>query len=418
MDELLEELKALIDKYKDGTPEGVSDEQAEKNAERMSQLTAEIEQRSAADAASRADRETRMRAARAAIERGAARRVDNVPFGGGSNSGTAYDTTDYRSAETRGYIKRIASAAGVRLAEGNDLTDVERTAVNQMEQRAANTVTTSNAAAVVPTEIKNEIISLIDNSAALFSDVTRDTMTSQYELVRHKSISKGDAAKTSEGAAPTDDEQNVFDSITLTGEEIKKRIKLSRKMTIQSIDGFRTYLTREVANRCSVAADKLVIAKLGDSTLGMASGNKINAAKSGTLTKADVMKSLGLLKTYGNAAPKGVRVYANQSTIWNQIAQIEDATKRSYFVDEKDEDPTVKGRIFGATVKLEDNLADGVILVGYPDLFRGNLFDGPLVEVVKLVDGSWNTAIDGYMLYDGGLAVPESFAQLTVGSAG
>lgn len=418
MDEMLKELQALIDKYKDGTPEGVSDEQAEKDAERMSQLTAEIEKRTAADAAARESRAARIAAARSAIDNGTAHQVGSLPLSGGVNARSAvYDVTDYSAAETRGFLKNLATSAGVRLVEGNDLNDVERTALTAMEQRAAFTVTTSNTISVVPVELQSEIISLIDNSTALFSDVTRDTIPGQYELVRHKSITKGDAAKTAEGAAPTDEEQNVFDRITLTGDEIKKTVKLSRKMMVQSLDSFRTYINREVSARCGVAGDKIVLAKLVDSTLGMAAGNKINVAKAGTLTKADVMKALSLLKTYGNPAAKGVRIYANQSTIWNQIAAIEDATKRSYFIDERDDDPTVKGRIFGSIVKLEDNLEDGVIMLGYPDLFRSNLFDGPVVEAVTLPDGSWNTAINGYMLYDGGLAVPESFVQLTVGTA-
>lgn len=418
MDEMLKELQALIDKYKDGTPEGVSDEQAEKDAERMSQLTAEIEKRTAADAAARESRAARIAAARSAIDNGTAHQVGSLPLSGGVNARSAvYDVTDYSAAETRGFLKNLATSAGVRLVEGNDLNDVERTALTAMEQRAAFTVTTGNTSSVVPVELQSEIISLIDNSTALFSDVTRDTIPGQYELVRHKSITKGDAAKTAEGAAPTDEEQNVFDRITLTGDEIKKTVKLSRKMMIQSLDSFRTYINREVSARCGVAGDKIVLAKLVDGTLGMAAGNKINVAKAGTLTKADVMKALGLLKTYGNPAAKGVRIYANQSTIWNQIAAIEDATKRSYFIDERDDDPTVKGRIFGSIVKLEDNLEDGVIMLGYPDLFRSNLFDGPVVEAVTLPDGSWNTAINGYMLYDGGLAVPESFVQLTVGTA-
>lgn len=418
MDEMLKELQALIDKYKDGTPEGVSDEQAEKDAERMSQLTAEIEKRTAADAAARESRAARIAAARSAIDNGTAHQVGSLPLSGGVNARSAvYDVTDYSAAETRGFLKNLATSAGVRLVEGNDLNDVERTALTAMEQRAAFTVTTGNTSSVVPVELQSEIISLIDNSTALFSDVTRDTIPGQYELVRHKSITKGDAAKTAEGAAPTDEEHNVFDRITLTGDEIKKTVKLSRKMMIQSLDSFRTYINREVSARCGVAGDKIVLAKLVDGTLGMAAENKINVAKAGTLTKADVMKALSLLKTYGNPAAKGVRIYANQSTIWNQIAAIEDATKRSYFIDERDDDPTVKGRIFGSIVKLEDNLEDGVIMLGYPDLFRSNLFDGPVVEAVTLPDGSWNTAINGYMLYDGGLAVPESFVQLTVGTA-
>lgn len=419
--ELVDELKPLVEKYDAPAEDGAAQEPTKQDAERMSQLTAEIEKRNAAAEKNRETRAAAVAAARSAIASGAARQVDTVPLGSPATARGSVvdvrDTTDYREAETRGFLKRLASQMGVRLTDGNDLTDAERAALTAMEQRAAYTVTTANTDEVVPVELQNEIIALIDNSTAIFSDVTRDTMRNQYELIRHKSITNGDAAKTAEGVAPTDDEQNTFDRITLTGDEIKKRVTLSRKMMIQSIDSFRNYITREVSARCGVAANGIVLARLVDATLGMASANKISCATAGTLAKADFLKSFGLLKTFGNPTPKGARVYANQQTIWNQIAAVEDANKRAYFVNEKDEDPTVEGRIFGSLVKREEGLADGVIMIGYPDLFRGNLFDGPTVEAVKLTDGSWNTAIDGYMLYDGGLAVPEGFTQLTIGTA-
>lgn len=419
--ELVDELKELVEKYDAPAEDGAAQEPTEQDAERMSQLTAEIEKRNAAAEKNRETRAAAVAAARSAIASGAARQVDTVPLGSSATArgsvADVRDVTDYRAAETRGFLKRLASQMGVRLTEGNELTDAERSALAHIEQRAAYTVTTANTDEVVPVELKNEIIALIDNSTAIFSDVTRDTMRNQYELIRHKSIDKGDAAKTDEGVAPTDDEKNTFDRITLTGDEIKKRVTLSRKMMIQSIDSFRNYITREVSARCGVAANGIVLARLVDGTLGMASDNKISCATAGTLAKADFLKSFGLLKTFGNPTPKGARVYANQQTIWNHIAAVEDANKRAYFVNEKDEDPTVEGRIFGSIVKREEGLADGVIMIGYPDLFRGNLFDGPTVEAVKLTDGSWNTAIDGYMLYDGGLAVPEGFVQLAIGTA-
>lgn len=417
--ELVDELEALVEKYDEPADGGDAQEPTEQDAERMSQLTAEIEKRNAAAEKGRETRAAMVAAARSAISAGTARQVDAVPLGSSATArgSVVRDVTDYRAAETSGFLKRLASKMGVRLVEGNDLTDAERTALTHLEQRAAYTVTTSNTDEVVPVELKNEIISLIDNSTAIFSDVTRDEMRNQYELIRHKSIDKGDAAKTDEGVSPTDEEQNTFARITLTGDEIKKRVTLSRKMMIQSISSFRNYITREVSARCGVAANNIVLTRLVDTTLGMASDNKISCATAGTLAKADFMKAFGLLKTFGNPAPKGVRVYANQQTIWNHIAAVEDATKRAYFVNEKDEDPTVEGKVFGSIVKREEGLADGIIMIGYPDLFRGNLFDGPTVEAVKLTDGSWSTAIDGYMLYDGGLSVPESFVQLTIGTA-
>lgn len=143
----------------------------------------------------------------------------------------------------------------VQLIGGTELTQVERDAYNHLiEQRTAFTHLTSNTDAVIPVELQTQIFTLIDNTAVLYGDIHKDNFPHQFELIRHKSIKAGDAAKTDEGAAPTDEEQNEFDIITLTGEEIKKTVKMSRKMAVQSINGFEQYIVNETGARLAVAA--------------------------------------------------------------------------------------------------------------------------------------------------------------------
>lgn len=410
LEELLKELQALIDAYADGTPEGVSDEQAAQDAERMTQLSAEIERITGERREQRATREAAITHARAAIEQGSAASVDKVPLTRSASAmgGIARDVTDYAPAARRAWAKDLATRGGIQLVGGNDMTT---------QERAAWTHLTTNSESVVPVEVQNEIISLIDNSAVLFGDVPRATFKHQFELIRHTGISKGDAAKTAEGAAPTDDEQNEFDTIALVGEEIKKTVKLSRKMAVQSIDGFEQYIINEVGARVAVAANAFVHTRLASTDLGIAAANKINVAKAGTLSKADMTKALSLLKTFGNPVPKGCIIYANSDVIWNYLAMIEDANGRSYFIDEKTEDPTVQGRIFGRKVKQDDECADGVLKIGYPDLVKGNNFDGVDVSGYVATDGSQKHCFDGYLLYDCGLVVPQGFTELTIGTA-
>lgn len=419
MDDLLNELQGLVDKYK--ADDGTDTEPTEQDAERMSALTAEIEKRNAAAAQRRDSHTATVAAARAAIENGTARRVDSVPLGTSASARGALpqvrDTTDYNAAARRAWVKDIASRSGVQLIGGTELTQVERDAYNHLiEQRTAFTHLTSNTDAVIPVELQTQIFTLIDNTAVLYGDIHKDNFPHQFELIRHKSITAGDAAKTDEGAAPTDEEQNEFETIALTGEEIKKTVKMSRKMAVQSISGFEQYIVNETGARLAVAANTRVHAKTVDTTLGMDPGNKIKCATAGTLKKADITKLLGMLYTYGNPAPKGCIIYANGNTIWNHIAMVEDANGRSYFVDEKTEDPAVEGHIFGKLVKRDDSMADGIIKAGYPDLFRGNIFDG--VDITPYVEpGTQKRCFDGYLLFDGGLVVPKSFGQLTIGTA-
>ena len=415
LEELIAELQALIDQCSDGT------EPTEEDAARMAELTDEINQRTAQNAQAAQTRAAAVANARAAIDAGRAQRIDSVPLARSANvagvSGAAYDVTDYDQAERRAWVKNMAERSNVQLFGGTALTDVERAAVRHaLEQRAEFTITTSNTADVVPVSVQQEIISLIDNSAALFSDVTRYNMAGQFELVRHKSIKKGDAAETAEGAAPTDIEENEFDHITLTGDEIKKTVEMSRKMATQSLTGFEKYLISEISARLSVACNAKVHANLDSAELGMATANKIQTAKENVIAKADILKLLSLLMTFNNPAPKGAFIYANNNTIWNQLAAIEDTTGRSYFVSEATDDPTVQGRMFGKWVKKDDSIADGVIKAGFPDLFRGNIFDG--VDVTPYIQPrTQKRCYDGYVLYDGGLAVPQAFSQLTVKTA-
>lgn len=411
MDELLKELQALVDKYSDDA------EPSEEDAARMAALTDEINKRRAAQAKTAGHRAAAVAAARKAIGDGSARRVDSVPLARSANAagtGAAFDTTDYGAAATRAWVKDVAERSGVMLAGGNDLTEVERAAQNHvLEQRAEFTHTTANTDSVIPVEIQNQIVSLIDNTAVLYGDIDKSNLSGQFEIVRHKAITKGDAGKTAEGAAPTDIEQNEWGAITLTGEEIKKTVEMSRKMSVQSLTGFEQYIVKEVSARLAVACNAFTHERVVDTTLGMASGNKIQTAGVKKLTKGDVVGMLALLKTFGNPASKGVVIYANNDTIWNYIAMIEDANNRSYFVNEASEDPTVQGRIFGKIVKCDDSIADGTILAGYPDLFRGNLFDGP--DVTPYIERrTQKRCFDGYVLFDGALTVPQSFAQLTI----
>ena len=378
--------------------EGMSPEDANAHDERVAALTDELNERNAAAA----KRDEQAAAARNAIEQGNATRISSVKL---ARSARIEDVTDYSKYERSAYFKDLAQRSGLVIPNME---------MNQQE-RVAFTHLTSNTGSVVPTETQNQIISLIDSSAVLFGDVHRDQFAHVYEIPRHAAIAAGDAAATNEGAAPANDEQNTFNTITINGDEIKKTVKMSRKMQVQSIDAFEAYIVNETAARLAAAAEGKIITTLDDVTLGMAAANKISiTGANAKLTKAKLVEALGKIKTFNNPAPKGCIVYANGNTIWNQIAMVEDANNRSYFIQsEYATDPTIQGRIFGKVVKQDDAITDNVILIGYPDLFRSNLFDG--IDVRPYIEGGTQLRCwDGYLLYGGALAVPTAFAKVTI----
>ena len=412
LEDLLKELQALVDKYGDDT------DPSDEDAARMAELTNEINQIRAQLDQTAQTRAAAVAAARAAIDNGTAQRIDSVPLARSANNfgtGAVYDTTDYAAAEQRAWVKGVAERAGVQLVEGYALTDAERAAQNHaMQQRAEFNHTTGNTGSVIPVELQNEIISLIDNTAVLWGDMPKYNFPHQFEIIRHTGIAAGDAAQTAEGVAPTNDEQNTFDTLKFEGVEIKKNLKMSRRMAVQSVESFKSYLVSEIAARLSVGCNAHAHARLANESYGMEKTNKIETATVGAFAKADLAGLLSKLYTYGLATPNGAIIYANNNVIWNYIAMLEDSNGRSYFVDEKNDDPSVEGRIFGKLFKRDDSIADGKIIAGYPDLFKGNVFDGPDVMPYIASDGTQNRCFDGYELIDCGLAVPKSFAQLTI----
>ena len=167
----------------------------------------------------------------------------------------------------RAWLKTIAvNARGTKIF--GELTEAEKRAY---------TFLTTNSEAVVPTAILNRIVELVESDSPIYDDATKSSMSSGFEIPRHKSIDAGDAKKVEEGQA-NDDEQDTFDNIPMPGVEIKKHIVMSRKMQFQSISAFEDWLVSHLAARIRVAKEKYLIEQLEKTTVGIEAGNKIQAA--------------------------------------------------------------------------------------------------------------------------------------------
>lgn len=271
-----------------------------------------------------------------------------------------------------------------------------------VEERAAFTFLTSNTGAVVPTEIANKIVELVISQAPMYADATQTQFTKGFGVPRHKSIDQGDAKAVAEGAA-NDDEKDTFDLLSLDGVEIKKHVVLSKKMEIQSIDAFENWLTQHLADRIRVAKENRIIEQLDNTTYGIAAANKLT----GTLSDAEVRKIFGQIKADGLK-----NVYANNYTIWNVIAGLENEMGQKLFMPNTMSDPIVAGRVYGAAVKVDETLANNVIYVGVSKKLLANDFDA--LEIVPQIEPkTLNRIFTGYALFDAGLEDPAAFVKYT-----
>jgi len=296
---------------------------------------------------------------------------------------------EYRTA----WLKNIAQRDGQMIF--GDLTETE--------QRAF-TFTTANTGAVVPTETMNRIVELVESMAPMYDDATKTGMVKGFGVPRHKSIAAGDAAATDEGVANAD-EEDTFDLLPLDGVEIKKYVDITRKMQWQSIDAFEAWLTDHIAKRIAVAKETQIRARLDAVATGIAAANVLTAQ---TYTEGTIRAILAKIKQSGTKV-----WYANTNTIWNGLAGIQDGNDRPLFVPSTtDSDPTVQGRIYGGSVKVDENLADNVVYVGVPASILANDFEALFMN--NAIDPkTFKTIIAGYSLFDAGLENPLAFVKAT-----
>lgn len=308
------------------------------------------------------------------------------------------ESEEYRSA----WLKKMAVRDGTPLL--GELTDVEERAF---------VYTTANSGALVPTVTLNRIIDRVKAEFPMLEDAEISAITEGFAIPVRKSIKHGDADVVAEGAA-NDDEEDEFDLIGMPGVDINKHATMTRRMKFQSIDAFETWLVNDISKRIGVAKEKVLIARLDGA-----------APKAGIATNADVAIDSGNILTDLPYSDESIRqimakidengqvvVYANRSTIYNGFAGITRKDGKPAFIESAMVDPTVKGVMYGAAVKVDANLADDVAYFGVQGSLKGNEFV-PL-EIFPTVEAKTaNTIFTGTETFDGGLENPKAFVKAT-----
>ena len=368
---------------------GIGENPGERTAEELEGLAQE---RQAIDA----EFETRRQAAAAEQLR-----RDNVANGqiGGNIMETMPKTEEVRNYDASSPEYRNAWLKNLAVRDGVPMFG-EMTA----EERTAYTHTTANSGSVVPTAVMNRIVELVESQYPMYADATKSAMIQGFGVPRHTAIAAGDAAATDEGAAPSNDEQDSFDLLPLSGVEIKKTIVISRKMKWQSISAFEDWIVKNLADRIGVGKETKILSQLGDATYGIANANVATGVEA---TDANIRAKLALVRGTGEKV-----LYANAYTIWNIIAGINDGAGNKAFIPSPMADPVVKGVVYGYTVKEDQNLSNKVIYAGAPSAILANDFEELFIN--RATDPkSLAEIITGYSLFDAGLENPLSFVKVT-----
>ena len=309
-------------------------------------------------------------------------------------TGDVYSSAEYRSA----FFKSLL---------GQDLNEAEKAAFTraQGENRASAFNTTTDNAAIIPTDTLNEIIKKARTIGGLMSVCRGFNMPSKIAIPVGTPSSK--AEWHTEGTA-VDAEKNVPVTVSFGAFEIVKVFSISVAAKKMSISAFESYLTDELsACIMETLADALVNGtgvNQGTGLLNTDGTTRVQYTKSG-VTYKDLVSIVPKLKRGYSA---GARWAMSNATLYSQIYGLVDTNGRPVFIaDPKSEEI---GKILGFPVVVDDNIPDGTIIFGNFQYMGYNLPEGIAIE--KSTESSFRSALidfRGMAIADCKCIVPEAF---------
>ena len=272
------------------------------------------------------------------------------------------------------------------------LKNLRRENLTEVESRAF-TFMTTNTAAPLPTVMQNRIIDLIGEAHPIVADVYSLNSGSAISVPVAKTIAV-DADKSAEGAAANELEI-TFDDVTLSGDDFTANVKIAYKMMHMAIDAFEDYLVTKIAERLGAKLAEDIVANI---KAGMNAANKVQTG----ISYATVCAGFGALKRVG-----AVVVYGTRETIFNKLVGMVDGNKRPIF--QQPITAAAAGVLLGATIKYEDALGAGELLIGDPTKYLQNVVAPVIIENGKDLDNH-KVVFSGYTCQQGALTDDKAFA--------
>lgn len=276
------------------------------------------------------------------------------------------------TAPTAKNDKELYNTAFMKTLMGTALNSEEADVFNSVNDKFRNaTQTTEQHQVLIPEKIVEGIWKEIGELHPILADVAATRVKGDLTFILEKTEG-ADAEWVDENTESTDADVK-FGTLTLTGCELVKSIRVSWKMKKMSMDSFMQYIITHLAEKMAGTLAYGVVrgkGKPGDNDDWKAQPRGIITALeaeettpqivsvTGALTYKNLTKLMGLIKSGYSA---GAVIYANNDTIWNELANITDANGRPLFIPDVTSGGV--GRILGKVVKEEDAMNNGEILL-------------------------------------------------------
>lgn len=318
--------------------------------------------------------------------------------------------------------------AWAKVMQGKKLDTKEQELFDKVNTKFENAYThdTGNTPTLIPQSVVAGIWSRAEEMYPLLADVKKYNVQGTLVINKHTAINAGDAAWYDETTA-TADEQNTFGQLTLTGCELAKAITVTWKMRAMAIEEFIPYIKNELGERVGVAMGTAVAVgkgkpgegdtfkpePLGIETALLAESNAPqvitydfdHATTKVPLTYAKITEAISKLHS---SYLSGAAFYANNATIWTQLATIVDGNGRPIFIP--DTTAGGVGRMLGFTVKADAGVTTNNVIFGNPN--RGYVLNTNEPMSLATEEHVKARTVDyaAYAIVDGGLLDTKAFA--------
>lgn len=272
------------------------------------------------------------------------------------------------------------------------LKHLRREDMSAVEKRAF-TFLTTNTTAPLPEVMQNRIIDLIGEAHPIVADVYSMDSGTAITVPVGKSIA-ADAGNTAEGEAANELEI-TFDDVSLSGDDFTANVKLSYKMVHMALPAFEDYLISKIAERLGAKLAADIVSKV---KTGMATANKFATG----ITYTTICAGFGALKRVGH-----VITYGTRETIFKKIVGMVDDQNHPIF--QQPLTAAAAGALLGSTIKYEDALGEGELLIGDPKKYMQNVVVPIIIENDKDLDDH-KVVFSGYTCQEGTLTDDKAFA--------
>lgn len=324
--------------------------------------------------------------------------------------------------------KNSIDPSAIGLFENNNYINLEGGTENSMNQKLNNeyreqffnglqgkltnaSLTTTTGASVIPTQTWDNILQGIRKTNGILSDVRILNVNGNFTIPMEATTG---AATFKEELVESPDATGTYKSITLTGHELMKVISMSEASLSMSIDQFENYLSEELTYSMQLALNNAIWNGKGATSFepkGILTEtfDTTNSVEYTAINPSVIIQAIGKLPSNYR---DGAKVYCNSATYFEMMSSSNSVGDLN-IITSAENSPI--GKVLGLyDLRVDDSLADGVIMIGNPMFYFLN-FNKP-IELAKDTSAGFTSATVKFRalsVVDGALATNRAFVKLS-----